>query len=80
MLQSTAISQKVRDRLAFVNTLLCNVGLEVQARTSFLTGEIVWVINTYDDEGVFCGPHHHYKHERSMMRAAWRLYREQTGE
>lgn len=71
---------RINARLAHANTLLCNVGLAVSVVVAADTGRLVWVIQTYDEDGVWCGPYSHYRHERSMMRAAWRLYRQHTGD
>lgn len=75
----TSKQHRINMRLGHVNTLLCNVGLQVVHRIG-MDGKTYWIIETYDDEGVWCGPYYHYKHERSMMRAAWRLYRQVTGD
>lgn len=76
------ISQRTRlfHRLSHANSLLCNVGLGLSVSGVFLDKEpIIYILNLQDSNGVGCDIRT-YKHERSMMRAAWRLYRERTGE
>lgn len=77
--QRVGMTLKVMRHMQQVNSLLCNIGLHVTCRTRWDDGTEVWLIEMYDGDGVYEGTHSIYKHRRSMYRAAWRLYRQQTG-
>lgn len=65
-------------RASHMNSLISNVGLHLEARVN-LTGKLVWIIHIYDmDDGSYMGTYDVYAHERSAVRAAWRLYRKAT--
>jgi hypothetical protein len=69
-------------RATHINTLLCNVGLHLDVLIPLddpTGGDMIWAIDIYDD-GALVGHHNVYAHERSAVRAAWRLYREAIGE
>ena len=78
--QRTGLSRKVMATMLQTNQLLCNIGLSVNCRTRWDNGEPAWIIEMYDDDGVYEGVHSVFKHRRSMYRAAWRLYRQRTGD
>lgn len=70
--------------LDHINTLLINVGLEVGCvfRNDRYTvdGWVVWSWDgdmSVNDDSIRIRV---YQHKRSMMRAAWRLYRQRTGD
>ncbi len=65
-----------------LNTLTCNVGLELKVYVDLYTGALKWVIYLYEDGpgSALIGMTQDYKHERSAVRALWRMYRQHTGD
>ena len=68
-------------RAAHINMLVCNIGLELCPKVDHLACCLRWVLRYHEDgPGSAIIGEDVYAHERSAVRAIWRLYREQTGE
>lgn len=68
-------------RAAHINSLICNVGLELVPVVDQLEPCLRWVIRYHEEPptGAVIGEDV-YKHERSAVRAIWRKYRQATGD
>lgn len=76
-------------RVAHMNSLLCNVGLDLGVLVPINNpggGNMMWALEAMLPYPAKNGVKqewwtvHVYKHERSAVRAAWRLYRQRTGD
>ena len=76
--ENMKLSKRVLDDMAQANSLLCNIGLALAVKPG-RDGQFYWVIMMYDG-GAYIGDYVVYKHRSSMYRAAWRLYRQHTGD
>jgi len=72
------VSTMAAINIMHANTLLCNVELEVAMvlqNDRYTVGG--WVLYYQDEDGPAIKV---YQHQRSMWRAAWKMYRERTGD
>jgi len=75
--------QRASQRAAHITTMLCNIGLKMDVLVNIsdpYDNTMLWELSWLPVGGGEGRLYNVYAHERSAVRAAWRLYRKYTGE